>query len=121
MYFSVKFYRLREKGFTLLELLIIIAILAILAMVAVPNINTFRQIARAHAANSELAGVKLANKAYAADHDDVYAADSSELNDYLNHPVSISVQFNPVTGYIVGAPSSGYDDVYWDASLSRFD
>jgi len=55
-----------EKGFTLLELLIIIAILGILAGTIIPNVTSFVGKGHVAAANSELAEIGTAGQAAAA-------------------------------------------------------
>jgi prepilin-type N-terminal cleavage/methylation domain-containing protein len=54
-----------EKGFTLLELLIIVAILGILAGTIIPNVTSFIGKGQVAAANSELAEVGTAAQAAA--------------------------------------------------------
>ncbi len=61
-----------EKGFTLLELLIVVVILGILAAVIVPNLATFLGTGKVAAANTEVANVETAALAYYADNDGVW-------------------------------------------------
>lgn len=56
-----------EKGFTLIELMIVIAILGILAAVAIPNFLNARGKAQDAAALSTLEAMKTAMEMYAAD------------------------------------------------------
>ncbi|MDI6869435.1 MAG: prepilin-type N-terminal cleavage/methylation domain-containing protein [Coprothermobacterota bacterium] len=56
-----------QKGFTLIELIIVIAIIAILAAVAVPNYLAFRDRANISAAKDALGSLRTALEAYAAD------------------------------------------------------
>ena len=75
--------RFHQKGFTLIELIIVIAILAILAVVAVANMGTFLHLGRVNAANSELANVQTANQAYAIDDNHIFATTSADLEGLL--------------------------------------
>ena len=56
-----------EKGFTLMELLIVVAILGILAAVLVPRMGSFLSSGQAAAANTEVANVETAALAFYAD------------------------------------------------------
>ena len=60
-------FRYGEKGFTLMELLIVIAVLGILAAVLVPRMGSFLSSGQAAAANTEVANVETAALAFYAD------------------------------------------------------
>jgi prepilin-type N-terminal cleavage/methylation domain-containing protein len=57
---------MRQKGFSLVELLIVVAIIAIIGAIAVPNLLTSRQAAQSAAASGDLRTINSAEIAYAA-------------------------------------------------------
>ena len=59
--------KLNNKGFTLIELMIVIAIIGILAAIAIPQFASYRQKAYNAAALSDLKTVKTTLEAYYAD------------------------------------------------------
>lgn len=65
-------YRLAEKGFTLVELLIVVIILAILAAIVVPQFASTTDDARSSSADSTLAGLRSAIDLYYQQHNNIY-------------------------------------------------
>lgn len=59
----------KEKGFTLVELMIVIIILAILTAIAVPSYLVLRNRARTAAAQSEMKNIATALEMYQADYE----------------------------------------------------
>jgi type IV pilus assembly protein PilA len=57
----------KEKGFTLIELMIVVAIIGILAAIAVPNFIAYRNKSKVAAAVSTMGSVRGALASYAAD------------------------------------------------------
>mgnify|MGYP003572154634 CR=1 FL=1 len=62
-----KFNRKDEKGFTLIELMIVIAIIGILAAIAIPQFSAYRTRSYNSAANADLRNAATAQEAYYVD------------------------------------------------------
>jgi type IV pilus assembly protein PilA len=68
------FKKLRQKGFTLVELMIVVAIIGILAAIAIPNFIKFQARGKQSEAKTNLKGLFQAEKSFFAERD-TYSSD----------------------------------------------
>jgi len=124
----MKQFRYGEKGFTLVELLIVIAILGVLTAVAVPNVGRFMGRGEVESANTEYSTLQTAVMAIVADagRSDVAAATgitngssitvggtAYALSDYVTGTIKGTYSID-TDGVITGTDYPG--DVYWDGT-----
>lgn len=70
-----------EKGFTLIELMIVIAIIGILAAIAIPNFNAYRARSYNSSANTDIRNMITSQEGYYVDKG-TYATDVADLERY---------------------------------------
>ncbi len=63
-----------NKGFTLIELMIVVAIIAILAAIAIPNYLNYRYKARSSEAKSNIGAISTSEESYAAENNCYYTS-----------------------------------------------
>ena len=63
-----------EKGFTLIELMIVVAIIGILAAIAIPNFLNYQKKAKTSEAKTNLGAIRTSEEAYKAENDRYMAA-----------------------------------------------
>jgi len=95
-----------EKGFTLIELMIVIAIIGILAAIAIPQFNSYRKRAYNSSALSDVKNTATAEEAYFVDAQTYGAETNLSINTGEN--VVLTATPNGADGYtIVGYHTSG--------------
>lgn len=98
-----------EKGFTLIELMIVIAIIGILAAIAIPQFASYRARAYNSAAMSDLKNCATAQEAYFVDEQTYGDQDALTLNTSEN--VTLTADGN-TDAYTITASHSSGDKIY---------
>jgi len=92
-----------QKGFTLIELMIVIAIIGILAAIAIPQFNAYRKRSYNSSAVADLRNAATAQEAYFVDESTYCSATSTLISSTYGLYLSDRVKFS-----IVSADASNY-------------
>ena len=100
-----------EKGFTLIELMIVIAIIGILAAIAIPQFAAYRVRAYNASANADLRNLATAQEAYFVD-EQIYCSSVAQLvlsyGAITSKNVTMTINSNNTTLYnMISVHSSG--------------
>lgn len=90
-----------EKGFTLIELMIVIAIIGILAAIAIPQFSAYRKRAFNSSAQSDVRNLATAQEAYYVDNS-MYTSDTALL----------AASYGYMPGSMVTAAITGTTETY---------
>lgn len=110
----LKSFRHGQKGFTLLELLIVIAVLGILAVVVIPRLLSFVGMADVSAANTEAATVRVAVAAYVAENDGLIPETTDDILLYLEGDLTGEYSIDEDTATIAGEDDWGGHNLEWN-------
>ena len=111
-----KFKKRDEKGFTLIELMIVIAIIGILAAIAIPQFSAYRTRSYNAGANADLRNAATAQEAYYVDEstytNTVSLLEGASYGLYTTENVSIGIEDADTSGYTMTSFHSSGDKTY---------
>ena len=101
-----------QRGFTVLELLIVMFVIGILAGVVVPNVVPFLDTGNLSAARTEMLNVKTAALGYYGENH-IWPNDSSTLTAFLTPGAKATYVFDNSTGFVTGVSDVTWSGITW--------
>ena len=102
-----KLIRKSNKGFTLIELMIVVAIIGILAAIAIPNFLRFQLKAKSSEGKVNIAAIRTAQESYLAEFGSYLVAAASPTAAVTN-PGPAKVEFE-----LTGGDTNGFNSLGW--------
>lgn len=111
--------RLKAKGFTLIELMIVVAIIGILAAIALPRFAQMLEKSREGSTNGNLGSIKSAASIYYGDAQGIWPTTLNSFSAYAFSRYIDNVNAVKVTGaFVVNSPSPQGNIVTWTSASS---
>ena len=103
--------RLKTKGFTLIELMIVVAIIGILAAIAIPRFAQMLEKSREGSTKGNLGSIKSAASIYYGDNGGFWPTTMNTLSTYAFSKYLDNIFPVKVTGYFVAGATSPYGNL----------
>lgn len=104
--------RMNNKGFSLIELMVVVAIIGVLASVGLPQLNKYISKSRQSEARINLSGLYTAEKATFAEWN-LYSSDFGQIGyapeGKLRYNVGFSAMHNAITGHPVTSVATAFN------------